>query len=344
MRAGAYILKTIHGKGSSAGENFSNARYQRRPNPDPRPLYLTADVGKKPRDLTVEILSQINMVTHPHDVSMEPTEIVPVDKYGKSLSTYTAAQRRAMAGKDPIGTGPTAYATAKGTGDVSLVDLARLPYAADANERNRKDLGESINLWQARLGFPHPDLLATILTGTTGHNIDPERARTMARRTLINTLANQERSPARHKSESLPDDIPDYGNGEAWSFDTQEYTRSSQGFRHAVTFIEHNTGCPWAAYQKDKDADTFVPTVTRLQAFVKTDLWKTLRYLYTDADLSTLPREFRRPVCTSLPLQHDTHQRQHRFHIPMASNVQSHSGHQGPTTVRQPRLCSPSPP
>jgi hypothetical protein len=171
--------------------------------------------------LSDQQLSQINLAVHPDTVVMKPTEILLRDADGRRLSTYTVEQRRALAGNAPMGTGPTAYVTAAKQGDISLVGLARLPYAADANERNRKDLGDNINLWKARLGFPHPDLLATTLKGTTGHGIDPEKARSMARRTIINTLANQERSPARHKSESLPDDIPNYEDGEAWCFDTQ---------------------------------------------------------------------------------------------------------------------------
>jgi hypothetical protein len=113
------------------------------------------------------------------------------------------------------------------------------------------------------------------------------------------------------------------------TFDTQEYTRSSQGYRHAVTFIDHTTGYPWAAYQKDKDADTFVQTVTRLQAVVKTDLRKTLRYLYIDADLSTLSREFRDhldeqviQLRVSPPYQHYKNDKVERVHKRMAVSKQ----------------------
>jgi hypothetical protein len=79
-----------------------------------------------------------------------------------------------------------------------------------------------VNLRQARLGFLHPDLMAKIPKGTTSHNIDPEKARALARRTLINTFAHQERHRARRESESQPNGWVNYENGEAWSFDTQE--------------------------------------------------------------------------------------------------------------------------
>jgi hypothetical protein len=76
---------------------------------------------------------------------------------------------------------------------------------------------------------------------TTGHNFNREKARDLARRTLIKTLPHQQRTPARHKSESLPGDKRDYLNGEVWSFGTQEYTRLTQGYCHAVTFVDHIT-------------------------------------------------------------------------------------------------------
>jgi hypothetical protein len=83
-----------------------------------------------------------------------------------------------------------------------------------------------------------------------------------------------------------------YENGEAWSFDTQEYSKSFQGYQHAVTFIDHNTGLPFSAYQKDKDDDTFIGSVSELITFTKNTLRVTLKYLFTDADSSTLSKHF----------------------------------------------------
>jgi hypothetical protein len=75
-----------------------------------------------------------------------------------------------------------------------------------------------------------------------------------------------------------------YDNGEAWSFDTQGYSKSSQGYQHPVTFIDHNTGLPFSAYQRDKDDGAFIESVEGLITFTKSTLRVTLKYLYTDAD------------------------------------------------------------
>jgi hypothetical protein len=94
--------------------------------------------------------------------------------------------------------------------------------------------------------------------------VDPEKARALARRSLISTLSHQERTMSQHESESLPDDRKTYRNGEAWGFDTQEYAKSSQGYCLAVTFVDHNTVLPWSVYKKDKDDGKFMESVTEL--------------------------------------------------------------------------------
>jgi hypothetical protein len=111
------------------------------------------------------------------------------------MDTYTHAERKAMAAELKGGCGVIAAAYPatredKHT-DVSLVDLARFPYSDDNVTDSRLSTSGLVNLWQARLGFPHPEIMAKILKGTTGHNIDPEKARKLARRTLISILAHQ---------------------------------------------------------------------------------------------------------------------------------------------------------
>jgi hypothetical protein len=68
----------------------------------------------------------------------------------------------------------------------------------------------------------------------------------------------------------------------------EEYSNSSQGYQHAVTFIDRNTGLPFSAYPRDKDDDTFIESVEGLITFTKSTLRVTIKYLYTDADSSTL--------------------------------------------------------
>jgi hypothetical protein len=149
------------------------------------------------------------------------------DKNGRRMDTYTYAERKVMAaglqsGRGVIAVAYPAVREDKHT-DVSLVDLARFPYSDDNVTDSRLSTSALVNLWQARLGFPHPELMAKILKGTPGHNIDPEKARTLARRTLISTLAHQERHRSKRDGETLPSERVTYNNGEAWSFDTQEY-------------------------------------------------------------------------------------------------------------------------
>jgi hypothetical protein len=77
------------------------------------------------------------------------------------------------------------------------------------------DQGGTINLWQARLRLPIPEQLAKILKGATGNNVNPEMARTLARRTLISTLENKRDDGPRH-SQTLPGDRSNYLHGGAW--------------------------------------------------------------------------------------------------------------------------------
>jgi hypothetical protein len=115
-----------------------------------------------------------------------------------------------------------------------------------------------------------------------------------------------------------------YDNGEAWSFDTQEYSKSSQGYQHAVTFIDQNTGLPFSAYQRDKDDDTIIESVEGLITFTKNTLRVTLKYLFTDADSSTLSKHFQEFLSKhgikfghSPPYQHYKNDKAERVHKPL---------------------------
>jgi hypothetical protein len=138
------------------------------------------------------------------------SEVILADKDGRRMDTYTHSERKAMVAELKGGCGVIAAAYLdtredKHT-DVSLVDLAQFSYSEDNVTGSRLSTSglHIVNLWQARLGFPHPELMAKILKGTTGHNIDPEKARTLARRTLISTLAHQERHRCKRDGETPP--------------------------------------------------------------------------------------------------------------------------------------------
>jgi hypothetical protein len=148
------------------------------------------------------------------------------DKDGRELATYTYAERRRLAATFTNGVISGAFATRDKITDVSLVKLAKFPDSDIGAVESRMELECQVDLGQARLGFPHPNLLARIPKGTTGQNVDLEKARVLARLTLISTLSHQERTTGRHKSESLPDERRTYLNGEDRSFDTQEYAKS----------------------------------------------------------------------------------------------------------------------
>jgi hypothetical protein len=179
---------------------------------------------------------------------MQLTKVMLADKNGRRMDTYTYEERKAMAVDLHIGTIAVAYlAIAR---EERHTDVQRHGFPA-INQRPCEPMTGSSRI-------PASGLDGQDSQGTTGHHVDPEKSRSLARRTLISTLAHQERHRAHRKSESQPEERVHYENGEAWSFDTQEYSKSSQGYQQAATLIDHNTGIPFSAYQIDKDDDTFL--------------------------------------------------------------------------------------
>jgi hypothetical protein len=212
-RPGSFILETAHGEGLSPAENLTNffastKSEERKGKMTPRNYAQ----HKKPcatRERRPELgdAHQKRKDYENQEDSMERSEVAICDENGRRFEDYSPSERSNLAKGNPYASGPTIYVNRTKT-DISLVELTKFPYANDVTKNQRPSQVEMINLWQARLGFPHPDLLAKILKGTTGHNIDPEKARSLARRTLITTLANQERSqharPANHNPTTDP--------------------------------------------------------------------------------------------------------------------------------------------
>jgi hypothetical protein len=207
-RTGAYLLDTTNGDGFSTAQNHANFLTHRAAasSPSTPPTTDQTRHGAKRRHLRsrpglelwaprpLRCARNITENKNRGEPTLPMSEVMLADKNWRRMETYTYSERMAMAARLSTGVGviASAYPDTREDRqtDVSLVDLTRFPYSDDNVTDSRLSANGLIRLWQARLGFPRPELMAKILKVTTGHNIDPEKARTLARRTLISTLAH----------------------------------------------------------------------------------------------------------------------------------------------------------
>jgi hypothetical protein len=138
--------------------------------------------------------------------------------------------------------------------------------------------------------FTTPLLLQRKLDGTTGHGLNKGTSIRYARRTMITSLANHGKSRSNDTSGNTM--TRRYRDGEAWSSDSQSYAPEFGLLTHATTFVEHGTGYAWAACLTRKNAATMAQAVKALQAHVYRCKHRSVRYLWTGSDPTTLSKSF----------------------------------------------------
>jgi hypothetical protein len=139
---------------------------------------------------------------------------------------------------------------------------------------------------------------------------------------MITTLANHEKSRSNHTSRNTF--RRRYADGEAWRLDSQTYAPTHDLLTHATTFVEHNTGYAWAACLSRKSATTMIEAAKALQSHIYQHKHRSVRYLWTDSDPTTLATSFtdflaREGILlgVSPPYQHEKNDKVERIHKPL---------------------------
>ena len=160
-----------------------------------------------------------------------------------------------------------------------------------------------VALWQARLGFPPPLQLESILGATTGHGIPVGAALDHARPLAIWRLANQNATPkravSRHKPaprrvtfapESEAEEPRPYLEFEAWSLDWQEFAPSVTGHKYALNFVEHKHKLLYSIYVPDTGNKTTIAAFDAHRGYVRSERQSEVRYYWHDADTTLLSK------------------------------------------------------